>query len=152
MSSLVKREQILKVSWRLHDMGEHYLFHIEVSGVLPNIHINSVTPSGMSLQSMDNGHVALVTLNLDKDGFQYYNCDKSSSLGVKIDTLSKIMKISGPKDSVSLKVGKDQDTMTIIFQDATSNQFSKFSLNLMNIERDTLGIPGNVTNYINVVH
>ena len=31
-----------------------------------------LTPEGMSLQAMDNSHVALVALNLGKDTFEHY--------------------------------------------------------------------------------
>ena len=39
-----------------------------------------ITPMAISLQAMDSSHVALVTLNLNSEGFEEYRCDKPISL------------------------------------------------------------------------
>lgn len=66
-----------------------------------------VTSSGISLQAMDSSHVALVTLNLSADGFEQFRCDKQMTLGVAIASLSKILKVGGNEDSITLDCDED---------------------------------------------
>lgn len=40
--------------------------------------------SGITLQAMDSSHVALVALQLKKDGFEPYRCDRNISLGLNM--------------------------------------------------------------------
>ena len=40
--------------------------------------------TGMSLQSMDSSHVSLVQLEMRKDGFDTYRCDRNMAMGVTI--------------------------------------------------------------------
>merc|ERR1711957_757452 len=55
---------------------------------------------GLQVQSMDSSHVALVSLMLRESAFSEFKCDRSTSLGMNVDSLSKILKICGPHDSL----------------------------------------------------
>ncbi|CAG8849653.1 31690_t:CDS:2, partial [Gigaspora margarita] len=59
--------------------------------------------TGISLQAMDNSHVALVSLSLRAEGFNPYRCDRGFSLGVNLNSLNKIMKCAGNEDIITLK-------------------------------------------------
>ena len=39
-----------------------------------------ISPTGISLQAMDNSHVALVSLQLSMDGFESFRSDKPMTL------------------------------------------------------------------------
>ncbi len=39
------------------------------------------SPSGFTLQAMDNSHVSLVGMSLKSDGFEFYRCDRAMSMG-----------------------------------------------------------------------
>lgn len=43
-----------------------------------------VSSTGISLQSMDSSHVALVQLTLRADGFETYRCDRNLAMGVNL--------------------------------------------------------------------
>ena len=53
---------------------------------------------GISLQAMDTSRVALVSFFLQADGFAEYRCDRSLSLGINLNSLTKIMKCANSDD------------------------------------------------------
>ena len=52
---------------------------------------------------MDGSHVALVSLNLGSEGFEYYRADTNIVLGVSIQSLAKVMKLADATDSITLQ-------------------------------------------------
>ena len=48
--------------------------------------------TGIQLQAMDNSHVSLVSVNLRHDGFDKFRCDRQLSMGMNLDSMSKILK------------------------------------------------------------
>ena len=48
--------------------------------------------TGIQLQAMDNSHVSLVSVNLRHDGFDKFRCDRQLSMGMSLDSMSKILK------------------------------------------------------------
>lgn len=69
------------------------------------------------LQAMDNSHIALVSLELDKSMFQDgYRCDRNMSLGMNLNSLQKILKCAGNEDEVTLRADDDSDALSMVFQ------------------------------------
>lgn len=97
--------------------------------------------NGLSLQAMDSAHVSLVSLMLKEDGFDTYRCDKTMTLGIDLNDLGKILKMSGNEDTVSLKADEESSFLTIVFENKKTEKVSEFQLNLLNIDSDSLGIP-----------
>lgn len=108
-----------------------------------------VSGAGVSLQAMDSSHVALVTLSLTADGFEEYRCDKQNTLGVNITHLSKIMKCGGNDDSITLRAEDEASALNIQFENKKQKKTSEFSLSLITIDSEHLGIPD--TQYGSVV-
>ena len=48
--------------------------------------------SGIQLQAMDNSHVSLVSVSLRSDGFDRFRCDRQLSMGMNLDSMTKILK------------------------------------------------------------
>merc|ERR1712187_959526 len=69
---------------------------------------------GLQVQSMDSSHVALVSLMLRESAFAEYKCDRPASLGMNVDSVSKIFKMCGPNDSLKLKY--ENDAASLNFQ------------------------------------
>lgn len=65
-----------------------------------NIEVNT---KGLSIQAMDSCHVALVSLLLKEKAFSHYVCHKPLTLGLTIENVSKILKIAGSDDSMTLQ-------------------------------------------------
>ncbi len=74
------------------------------------------SPAGFNLQAMDNSHVSLVALLLRADGFEHYRCDKNMSLGLSLQSLSKVLKCAGNDDIITMKAADDGDTISFMFE------------------------------------
>merc|ERR1712183_1040861 len=93
---------------------------------------------GLQVQSMDSSHVALVSLLLRESAFADFKCDRPTSLGMNIDSLSKIF---GPSDSLKLKWENDADTLNFQCENSQDDRIADFDLKLMQIESEHMEIP-----------
>ncbi|CCI45286.1 unnamed protein product [Albugo candida] len=99
------------------------------------------TKSGIAMQSMDGSHVSLVSLLLRAEGFEHYRCDRNISLGIQTASLSKILKCAGNDDALSLQAEDNGEVLNIMLEAASGDRVSDFSLKLMDIDSEHLGIP-----------
>ncbi|KAF8488405.1 proliferating cell nuclear antigen, N-terminal domain-containing protein [Gautieria morchelliformis] len=96
---------------------------------------------GLSLQAMDNSHVALVAVKLDADGFDLYRCDRPMPLGVNLGSLTKVLKCAKDDDIVTLKATDNGDILNLIYEAKNSDRVAEYDMKLMDIDTDALGIP-----------
>ncbi|OEH74679.1 proliferating cell nuclear antigen [Cyclospora cayetanensis] len=120
--------------------------------------------TGLKLQSMDQSHVALVSLKLEDVGFLHYRCDRPRSLGLNMASVVKVFKLCSGQDTVSVQNEDEGDSITFVFENngsgikvdclckiqsvfnagicvAAEEKTSTFSLCLMGIEQESLGVP-----------
>ena len=100
-----------------------------------------VSGQGLSIQAMDSSHVALVALQMPADGFEEYRCDVPMRLGISIGNLSKVLKLGGHDDSLTLQSQQDSAVLRLSFQGSTSDKETHFNMNLMTLESEHLSIP-----------
>merc|ERR1719424_582957 len=96
--------------------------------------------TGVSVQAMDSRHVSLVALLLS-DGFDHYRCDSSTSLGINLGSMGKVLKCCNNDDMVTLKSDDNADAMTFMFENTNADRISDFEMKLMDIDSEHLGIP-----------
>merc|ERR1712061_360599 len=96
---------------------------------------------GIQVQSMDSSHVALVSLLLRECAFADFKCDRPTSLGMNVDSLSKVFKICGPSDSLKLTWQNDADTLNFQCENSEDDRIADFDLKLMQIESEHMEIP-----------
>lgn len=96
---------------------------------------------GICFQGMDSSHVSLVALRLTKEAFAEYRCDHDISLGIQFASLNKVLKCMGNKDSLSITCDENTDLANFLFISEKKDQVSNFSLKLMDIDQEQLGIP-----------
>jgi proliferating cell nuclear antigen len=96
---------------------------------------------GLSLQAMDSSHVSLVSMILKREGFEPWRCDHQSTLGIHLDNLVKILKCMGSKDEVGITYKEGADECDFVFKNPAEDKVSNFSLKLMEIDSEHLGIP-----------
>merc|ERR1712087_378154 len=96
---------------------------------------------GLQVQSMDSSHVALVSLMLRESAFVDFKCDRPTSLGMNIESLSKVFKICGPSDSLKLKWQNDADIINFQCENNEDDRIADFDLKLMQIESEHMEIP-----------
>jgi len=97
--------------------------------------------AGISLQAMDSSHVALVSLLLRQDGFDHYRCDRNLTLGIKIESMLKILKGAANDDQVTIRADDNGDSLTLLFENSKQDKLSEFELKLLTIDSEHLGIP-----------
>jgi len=97
--------------------------------------------TGITLQAMDSSHVALVTLMLKDEGFDHFRCDRNLSLGVSFTALGKVLKCAGNDDVITIKCKEQADSVQFMFESPKQTRISHFSLKLMDIDSEHLGIP-----------
>jgi proliferating cell nuclear antigen len=96
---------------------------------------------GLQVQSMDSSHVALVSLLLRESAFAEFKCDRPVSLGMNIDSLTKILKMTGPNDALKIRHQNDADVVSFQCEGADDDRIADFELKLMQIESEHMEIP-----------
>lgn len=78
-----------------------------------NLDINT---TGISLQAMDNSHVALVVLTLDKDGFAVFKCDQRMTIGISMEHFHKVLKCASNDDTIVISTEDNPTHLNIKFE------------------------------------
>jgi len=95
----------------------------------------------MLLQAMDNSHVSLVSLNLRKEGFDKYRCDRNLVMGMNLASMTKILRCASNDDIITMKAQDSADTVSFVFESPNQEKVSDYEMKLMNLDQDHLGIP-----------
>merc|ERR1719329_1368430 len=96
----------------------------------------------MEMRSMCSAHVAHVSLMLNESEFDEFKCDCPSTLGtMKVDSLSKILDIFDPADSLTLKCANDSGTMSFHFEACEDGMIADFDLKLEQTDIQNMEIP-----------
>ena len=103
---------------------------IDVTSPLVNEVKFNITTKGISLRAVDPAHVAMVDLEVKKEAFEEYKA-KEMELGIDMDKLASIMRLSTSGDMVNIEF--DQDTNRLIVK--IGNLVRKMGL------IDTAGMP-----------
>jgi len=95
---------------------------------------------GIQVQSMDSSHVALVSLLLRESAFSEFKCERPMSLGMNVESLSKILKMCSASDTLKVRWADGADTVS--FQcEGGEDRIADFDLKLMQIESEHMEIP-----------
>ncbi|KAI1912849.1 proliferating cell nuclear antigen [Ophidiomyces ophidiicola] len=97
--------------------------------------------TGISLQAMDNSHVALVSLNLKAEAFSPYRCDRTLALGINLNSLQKVLRAAQDTDIMTLKTEDHPDVVNMVFENASSDRLSEYDIKLIDIDQEHLAIP-----------
>jgi proliferating cell nuclear antigen len=103
---------------------------IDVTSPLVNEVKFNITPKGISLRAVDPAHVAMVDLNVKDKAFEEFKATEME-LGIDMDKLGGIMRLSSSGDMVTLEY--DEDTNRLIVK--IGNLVRKMGL------IDTAGMP-----------
>lgn len=98
------------------------------------------TAEGIECQSMDSSHVSLVSLSLHATGFSEYECEDDITLGVNLANLSKMLKCSSAKDSLTIHA-TDNENVKFTFENEAANTCFDSELKLMTVDEEHLAIP-----------
>lgn len=104
------------------------------------------SPTGISLQSLDSSHVAMVSLTLYNRGFQHFNCPRSICLGIPIETLGKGLQLASANDEITMRAKDSAESVCFLIENPSASRVSDFSVKLMDIDAEAMTIPD--MNYI----
>ena len=91
---------------------------------------------------MDSAHVCLVSVSLEAEGFDKFKCERAVSLGVDMDSMSKVMRCAAKDDIITLSAASaSPDTLKFTFEAADQERVSEYEMKLMTIEEEHLAIP-----------
>ena len=85
---------------------------IDVTSPLVNEVKFNVTSKGISLRAVDPAHVAMVDLEVESKAFEEFKAD-NMELGIDIDKLSTIMRLSSSDDMVSLDYDEESNRLIV---------------------------------------
>jgi len=85
---------------------------IDVISPLVNEAKFNITAKGISLRAVDPAHVAMVDLQIKNKAFEEYKADEME-LGIDMDKLASIMRLSNSEDMVSLEYDGDANRLII---------------------------------------
>jgi len=97
--------------------------------------------SGLKLQAMDSSHVALVSFKIEDSGFVHFRCDRERALGLNMPGVCKVFKLCGNNDSVAIQNEDGADHLIFVFENDEEEKMSTFTLKLMTLDQDALGVP-----------
>ena len=97
--------------------------------------------NGIHIQTLDQSHVALVDIFIDREHPMYYRCDEPSSIGVNITALHSILKFAGKKGTCVVRQD-EKDILSISFTgEKSTDTVATYELKLVDIEHKELPIP-----------
>jgi len=85
---------------------------IDVTSPLVNEVKFNIGKKGISLRAVDPAHVAMVDLEIKKDAFDEFKSDEME-LGVDMDKLASIMRLSGTGDIVNLEYDENSNRLIV---------------------------------------
>lgn len=97
------------------------------------------SPDGISLKAMDSARVSLISMFIDQNAFDTYECKTEMMIGINIANFTKILSIAGPEDGIELIGDKNQRSMTIKIN--TKGRQVQSKLKLIEIDDDPLNLP-----------
>ncbi|OBA22939.1 proliferating cell nuclear antigen [Metschnikowia bicuspidata var. bicuspidata NRRL YB-4993] len=98
------------------------------------------TEHGITVQAVDDSRVLLVSLLVGLSAFAEYRCDRDITLGIDLDSFSKIIKCGNNDDYLTLLAEDSPDNVVTIFEDKKRERVSEYSLKLMDIDSEFLRI------------
>merc|ERR1712039_92847 len=78
---------------------------------------------------------------MGESAFSEFKCDRPTSLGMNVDSLSKILKMCGQNDSLKLCWQTDADVVSFQCESGEDDRIADFELKLMQIESEHMEIP-----------
>ncbi|KAK5782284.1 proliferating cell nuclear antigen PWA37_005281 [Arxiozyma heterogenica] len=95
---------------------------------------------GIIAQAVDDSRVLLVSLEIGIEAFQEYRCDHPVTLGIDLNSLSKILRCGNNSDTLTLIADDTPDQIILLFEDTSRERIAEYSLKLMEIDADFLKI------------
>lgn len=87
---------------------------------------------GLRMRALDKSHITFISLDLDSELFDEYQCDVPEKINIDVDQFAKILKKCKSSDILRLNV--DEGNLIVIFEGDASR---KFNIRLIDIEYES---------------
>ncbi|KAK7371866.1 hypothetical protein VNO80_05232 [Phaseolus coccineus] len=94
--------------------------------------------TGFSLQANNLSVTAMVAIVLPSDAFDCYDCDRTISIGVNLDSMFRIFRVSSDDDIVTIKALHGVDYVTFIFESPRQDKVSEFMTKEIHVDQEQL--------------
>lgn len=95
---------------------------------------------GITVQAVDDSRVLLVSLLIAVSAFEEYRCDREITLGVDLESFSKIIKTANNEDFLTLMAEDSPDQLMTIIEEQKKDKISEYSLKLIDFDSEFLQI------------
>ncbi len=137
-----------------NESGEKYIFNVKTvqSGafrvlieslkeILTDTNI-ILDKTGIKVIATDNSQIVLIHMKLNAENFEYFFCEKKTTIGLNMMNLFKLIKIMSNNDTLSLFIEKDNpNKLGIKINNIDKNTQTIFKMNLLDISEDEITIP-----------
>lgn len=101
------------------------------------------TEDGLKIRTMDNANVSVIILDLPNNWFDSYVCDRPFTIGLHLDTISKIIPISNNDNmGITIKYIDESDYIEILID--SSKVMKEFQIKTITIEGRDKVLPPDV--------
>lgn len=93
-----------------------------------------ITSKGFSVKSMDPSKICLLQLEISKDDFDEFECEKDFQIGLNLDDFDKILKRLSSNDTIELSYSEEQQKIKIGMNREGSTHKRVFSLACLDVD------------------
>ncbi|MEM3841216.1 MAG: proliferating cell nuclear antigen (pcna) [Candidatus Micrarchaeaceae archaeon] len=93
----------------------------------------SITKEGISLKAMDPSGISMVSFSIPNKAFSKYNVDKSTSVGLNLDNLNKILSSARANERLTMKEAENK----IVLEFAGENSKRRYKLPIIDVRHDS---------------
>jgi proliferating cell nuclear antigen len=98
--------------------------------------------TGIKLMATDNSQIVLIHMKLHAENFEYFFCEKKTTIGINMMNLFKLIKTMNNNDTLTLYIEKENpNRLGIKINNIEKNTQTLFKMNLLDISEEELSIP-----------
>ena len=116
-----------------------------LSGILVDTNLRFEPGVGLTITDLDFARVACVRVVLDASSFEVFECDRPYVVGLFIQHLNNVLKMTSTNDMLTFQIDDTRDTELVIrTENAEKNTRSQYKLFRMDVDEDNLEMPRGV--------
>ncbi len=104
-----------------------------------------INEDGISLQSLDSGHISFIQMLLKKGAFSRFIYNKNSKedleLAISMESLCNILKCMNVGEQLTISYNEEECKVAWTFENPDTGSYKNFNLNLLNDESQDINIP-----------
>lgn len=98
--------------------------------------------SGIKCLTMDVTHCVIVSVKLNSQNFETFQCKQRLTIGVNLSNMFRLIKSVGTSDTLTMQVKQSDPTrLIIISKNADKDHCTTYKLNMLDIDEVRLDIP-----------